>query len=229
MRNFPVLATALAGAALLLGGGCTAKYQQRIMDLNEEISRLQTQLSDLRQQNSEILAKQRRLVAENQKLLEENKGLAEASARKPSSQTEALQAEIGKGAHVSFRHGMISIGIQSTVTFAPGSTKLTAEGKRVLKKVAQVVARRFPGRWIYVAGHTDNQPIRKTRKLYRSNRHLSAERADRVATYLARCGVPSKDLVVVAYGENDPVASNATAAGRKKNRRVEVLVGPPRK
>ncbi len=229
MTNVSFLPSVLAGAALLLGGGCTAKYQQRIMDLNEEISRLQTQVSDLRQQNSEILAKQRRLVEENRRLLEENKGLAEASARKSPSQTEAIQKEIGKGAKVSFRHGMISIGIQSTVTFAPGSTTLTSEGKRILRKVAHVVARRFPGRWIYVAGHTDNQPIRKTRKLYRSNRHLSTERADRVATYLSKCGVPSRDLVVVGYGENDPVASNSTAAGRKKNRRVEVLVGPPKK
>ena len=227
MKRVAFLPPVLAGAALLLGGGCTAKYQQRIMDLNQEISRLQTQVSDLRQQNSEILAKQRRLVEENRRLLEENKGLAEASARKPT-QTEAIQKEVGKGANVSFRHGMLSIGIQSIVTFAPGSTTLTSEGKRILKKIAQVVRRRFPGRWLYVAGHTDNQPIKKTRKLYRSNRHLSAERADRVASYLAQCGVPAKNLVVVGYGENDPVASNSTASGRKKNRRVEVMVGPRR-
>ncbi len=218
----------LAGGALLLGGGCTAKYQQRIMDLNEEISRLQSQISDLRQQNSEILAKQRRLVEENQRLLQENKGLAEASARKASA-TEKLQKELGKDTHVSFRHGMISIGIQSTVTFAPGSTTLTPSGKRVLKRVAQVLRKRFPGRWIYVAGHTDNTPIRKTKKLYRSNRHLSAERADKVASYLVQCGVPAGELVVVGYGENDPIASNKTAEGRKKNRRVEVMVGPPKK
>jgi len=67
-----------------------------------------------------------------------------------------------------------------------------------------------------VAGHTDNTGSAAT------NRRLSLERATAVRRYLMLRGVPGDRLVAQGYGPSSPVAPNATAEGRARNRRVEL-------
>jgi outer membrane protein OmpA-like peptidoglycan-associated protein len=69
---------------------------------------------------------------------------------------------------------------------------------------------------IYVKGYSDS------RGKPEHNQFLSQERAANVAAYLQSQGVPLSQLIVVAMGSTDPIASNATAKGRAKNRRVEL-------
>ncbi len=77
---------------------------------------------------------------------------------------------------------------------------------------------------ILIEGHTDSDPIDKTKDKYRSNRHLSCERADAVARYLIQQGVSETAIVVVGFGQHDPRDSKQKA----RNRRVEiVLTGGP--
>jgi chemotaxis protein MotB len=74
-----------------------------------------------------------------------------------------------------------------------------------------------------VAGYTDNVAIQGTlAKKFPSNKELSDARADSAAQALRDGGVPN--LTAAGHGESAPVASNNTAAGRAKNRRVEVIV-----
>ncbi|MBU6260014.1 MAG: OmpA family protein, partial [Burkholderiales bacterium] len=70
-------------------------------------------------------------------------------------------------------------------------------------------------------GHTDNQPIRSLR--YPSNWHLSLARANHVKALLAQSVNPSR-LSAEGRADSEPVASNATAAGRAQNRRVEITL-----
>ena len=89
-----------------------------------------------------------------------------------------------------------------------------------------MLKRRFPDRRIYVEGHTDADPINKTKEKFRSNRHLSAERADIVAAYLVdKCGLPADHVVVVGFGPHDPKTSGGADGAKSKNRRVEIVVG----
>jgi outer membrane protein OmpA-like peptidoglycan-associated protein len=104
-----------------------------------------------------------------------------------------------------------SVTVPSDVLFAFDSARLTSAGRRALRSVALDL----PGdRLIRVTGHTD------ARGSAAYNRALSLRRARAVAAVL-----PSPRVAIVAAGEAQPVASNENAAGRARNRRVEIQVG----
>jgi chemotaxis protein MotB len=125
------------------------------------------------------------------------------------------------GVSVRYRERGLSIGIPSSVTFAPGQAKVSDQGRDVLGRVAKVVRQRFADKTIYVEGHTDTDPIRKSKDRFRSNRHLSAERADAVATYLEKSGgIASRKIVIVGFGPWDP----EDPADKAANRRVEIVI-----
>jgi chemotaxis protein MotB len=75
---------------------------------------------------------------------------------------------------------------------------------------------------IVVEGHTDSQPIHGS--VYPSNWELSGARAAAVVRDFVGDGVLSRRVSFSGYGSNEPIATNSTAAGRSKNRRVEVVL-----
>jgi chemotaxis protein MotB len=78
-----------------------------------------------------------------------------------------------------------------------------------------------------VAGYTDNKPIKKLKKKFKSNWELSSARAGSVLHYLINKGhIKPQNIYLAGFGEYHPVSSNSTAAGRKKNRRVAIVVLP---
>ena len=89
--------------------------------------------------------------------------------------------------------------------------------KKYLPNVRQAadVLKANPQKAVTVAGHTDSigSPA--------YNMELGRRRADAVAQLLLKYGVPLKRMAIKSYGETQPIASNETAAGRAKNRRVE--------
>jgi len=101
------------------------------------------------------------------------------------------------------------------VTFATGRADLSDAARAILLTVAQSLAAR-PGIQVEVAGHTDNTGSRA------GNLRLSQARADAVREFLVRNGVPAEQLTARGYGPDQPVATNASAAGRQQNRRVEL-------
>ena len=88
----------------------------------------------------------------------------------------------------------------------------------------KVLHSKYGGNDIDVVGHTDSDPIKKSRKLWKDNWALSAERALAVLRYLSDRGVRPERIRAVAAGQGHPVASNTTASGKEKNRRVEIVV-----
>ena len=199
----------LALAALL--PSCTTRYQDMLRQRDESIRDLNGEVARLRGENDEL---QRRLVVTPEPA-------STATPRNEASLLKDLQNDIGEGADVSYRRGRISIGVEDSVTFDSGSTALKTSSHQVLRNVADVLRSKFAGRRFYVEGHTDTDPINKTRDKYRSNRHLSAERADAVAAYLIKQGVPEAAIVVVGFGQFDPRDPKSKA----RNRRVEIVVG----
>jgi chemotaxis protein MotB len=103
---------------------------------------------------------------------------------------------------------------------APGEAQLGPDAVRALRAVAQVVAdAEFP---ITVEGHTDVMPIASA--MFPSNWELSAVRASSVVRLFVEGGVRPSRLTAAGYGDQRPVADNATAEGRARNRRVTILV-----
>lgn len=121
--------------------------------------------------------------------------------------------------------GGIRFVVQGEVLFGTGEAELTEEGKQALARVAALLKGRRER--IRVEGHTDNVPIGKpeTRARYPyGNMDLSLDRALHVADQLTREGVEAARVSCAGYGEFSPRADNATAEGRGRNRRVEILV-----
>lgn len=139
----------------------------------------------------------------------------------PLRLAELLRVEIAQGKVTVVedeRHSQIVL--QGDDMFIPGHASLSPKIKPLLDKVATGIAR-VTGT-VQVVGHSDSQPIRTSR--FPNNQVLSEERASVVADALQAAGVAAGRIEIRGQGDVTPVADNATAAGRAKNRRVEIDV-----
>jgi len=112
------------------------------------------------------------------------------------------------------------VSIQETLLFNSGSAVVTAKARAVLEKIATVLAA-APNQ-VKVEGHTDNLPIHTVQ--FPSNWELSVIRATNVVLILQHDGISPDRLSATGYGEYRPIASNATDAGRSKNRRIDLII-----
>jgi outer membrane protein OmpA-like peptidoglycan-associated protein len=102
------------------------------------------------------------------------------------------------------------------VNFLSGKSELTLDAKRVLDDVVEQLLA-SPEVKIEIHGHTDNQGSEK------SNQDLSERRAKAVVGYLASKGVRANRMRALGFGQDSPIADNATASGREQNRRIEMI------
>ncbi|MBL1259055.1 MAG: OmpA family protein [Thiotrichaceae bacterium] len=110
---------------------------------------------------------------------------------------------------------MAAVVILKGVQFESGSAQLKDESKRALEGLAKTL-KRYPQMVVEVAGYTDSLGSAHY------NKQLSDRRAKSVVTHLIAMGVNADNMLAKGYGPVDPVADNATAAGRAENRRVEL-------
>jgi chemotaxis protein MotB len=137
----------------------------------------------------------------------------------------ALAAEANAGLlEIAELAGLITIRLPEKVLFKPGSAVILKKGKATLRTVAAAM-RGVTGRVFYVAGNTDTKPI-KTRQ-FPSNWELSTARAVAVVHFFQAEGVDPRMLGAAGYGPYHPVASNDTAEGRAKNRRIDIAMASP--
>lgn len=117
----------------------------------------------------------------------------------------------------------IHITLNSDVLFETESAKLTSQMEVVLKLLGPHL-KPFEQNNIVIAGYTDNLPIQNN-PTYPSNWELSSSRAISVMNYFSQNGVLNpKHVTIKALADNNPIADNSTAAGRAKNRRVEIII-----
>lgn len=139
---------------------------------------------------------------------------------------ERLTKEISeKQVQVDLSEKGLTITFLAEVLFDSGKAKIRPEAFEILNKITDVVEEKLSHQRIGIDGHTDNEPIRYSP--WKSNWELSSARAVNVLHYLVDERGISPDLVsATGYGEYRPVASNDTAEGRQKNRRVELVILP---
>lgn len=141
---------------------------------------------------------------------------------------EQMKDEIARGEiNLEETGGKLRVALVDKILFNPGEAEVSKRGEGVLARVAEALSA-IPDKQIQVSGHTDGAPINsKLSAQYPTNWELSAARAVHVVRFLAeKANVPPDRLVASGYGEFHPVASNKTAAGRAKNRRIEILLTP---
>ncbi len=135
-----------------------------------------------------------------------------------------LQPLIDRGVlEVEDVEGRTVIGMRSEVLFPSGSAELSDNGRTTVSDLGRVLARRTEARW-QVEGHTDNEAISTAQ--FPSNWDLGAARALAVLKVMMQAGMSPQRVSAATFGEYAPVASNATAANRAFNRRIEVVLLP---
>jgi chemotaxis protein MotB len=193
--------------AALAGSGCTGKYKTQISDQETEIAQLQQKVKELQSQVDEEQQRAEELSAE----------LAKALSDYRAKEQVWLEQKDNKSI----------VSVSDAVLFGSGSADLSGEGTGLVDKIVGVV-QKYPDRAIMIEGHTDNVPIGPNIKdKYQSNWELSSARACSVLRYMYwKHKVDPESLSAVGYGEYRPVATNDTAEGRAKNRRVVIVIGP---
>lgn len=128
--------------------------------------------------------------------------------------------DLEKVAEVKKTENGLLVQLAGDILFDSGSAVLKAEAVEQITKVGDVVAKYADDR-VRIEGHTDAQGPSA------ANEELSLRRADSVKRVLLSRGVQEKQMLVLGLGETRPVADNATADGRAKNRRVELHIDVP--
>jgi chemotaxis protein MotB len=123
--------------------------------------------------------------------------------------------------------GKLRVDLVDKLLFTSGEAQISKRGENVLMRVGAILAN-IPDKLIQVSGHTDQTPIGEKRSAqFSSNWELSVARATNVVRFLQdKASVPGERLVASGYGEFHPVASNKSATGRARNRRIEILLTP---
>ena len=149
----------------------------------------------------------------------------QAEQRRREALEQALAIPLAQG-RVTLNNGRI--GISSSVLFAFNSDQLQPEGRRLLKSLAAPLSAYLAARdeILMVSGFTDDRPMRESAQQFADNWELSAQRALTVTRALIEDGVAASALFAAAFGAEQPVASNTDAAGRARNRRVEITPTP---
>jgi chemotaxis protein MotB len=184
--------------------------------LNAENSGLKSQLAILQKRYEDAMANPNIVVQGNALPAEQSNALAEFARQFP----DLLEYDASRGV-VKFK---------SDVTFAVGSDQLNPRAQDAISKFGHLLnSNTFRNYDFFVAGHTDNQPVRHQATIaagHKDNWYLSAHRAISVAHALFSQGIGQNRLGVQGFAEQRPIASNATADGQAKNRRVEVVILP---
>jgi flagellar motor protein MotB len=199
-----------------------ARVQQERQLLSEQVTLLQTRL---RETNNELAQAQRQNTETQQEMRAMEASMRSrggATIRANNSLKQALEAPAIPGFEVRQDGDVVRIEIPADRLFRPQTSQLLPTANYLLDELADSVSRHFPDQMIGIEAHTDNSPSMGT-----SHHQLTASQADAVLENLTRRNrLPAHQLFSVSHGANHPRVSNATPAGRSKNRRVELVIYP---
>ena len=133
-------------------------------------------------------------------------------------QARKLRQELlNTGAQVAQQGDQIYLIMPGNITFGTNDATIQSGFKPVLNSVAKVI-KEYNKTMVQVNGYTDSTGSNAT------NMALSERRANAVSNYLRLQGVSGNRIITEGFGPANPIASNATAAGREQNRRVEIVL-----
>ncbi len=208
--------------------------RQKIGSLDAENSRLKKDIASLEAEREKTKKELAAKEAEKEKMRQEMASLRKAEEEKVEKVSKTyedllqkMKGEISKGEiTISELKGKLTVNMVDAILFDSGKAEVKEEGQVVLQKVVSIL-RDVKDKGIRVEGHTDNvQIIGNLARRYPTNWELSAARAINVTRYLQEQGIDPSILSSVAYGEYKPVAGNDTPEGRRKNRRIEIILTP---
>jgi chemotaxis protein MotB len=226
-------AVSLCIAAALALSGCVSKSQ--LATLQSQMRTLEEENKALASENHNIQATLREAASARAAAEEELARLQERLGIKPRAALASTRGKVA-GAYpdlardftcLAFEPKLNAYRFTGEIVFDSGKIHLRPAAQRQLDQLAEMMrSESGQGLRLVVVGHTDDRPMSKKpgRDVWKNNRHLSTERANEVADYLAEAGVPGAKLVVMGHGEFQPRGGSLPADDRAVNRRVEIYV-----
>ncbi len=133
-------------------------------------------------------------------------------------QARKLRQElVGTGVQVVEQDGKVYLVMPGNITFGTNEYTIQPSFQPVLNSIAKVI-KEYDKTMVQIVGYTDNTGS------VAYNNTLSLQRANAVSNYLRLQGVSAERLITDGAGPKNPIASNATVAGREQNRRVEIVL-----
>ena len=205
-----------------------------------------TAIAENAKKNRELLAqleaKEQALASENLRLETLKKELENRSKRveelenliaeKEAAMTNlknaisrALSDFEGKGLTIEQRDGKVYVSMENKLLFSSGSWAVGSQGRRAVQQLGNVLGDN-PDIAVLIEGHTDNVPYTGSGQV-KGNWDLSTKRATAIVEILQEnTNIIPENLTAAGRGEFAPIATNDTAAGKAKNRRIEVILTP---
>jgi len=198
--------------SIFLLPGCT-NWKKKYDALNVEHQNLQGLFEFERSEKGRLAE---RISQDQQTIQELQKQIAERQSAAKATGFEGYEVEFDPSA------GTITVTLPNAILFDSGQASLKKATSTELNHILSVLQQKYSNKKIDVVGHTDTDPIKKSK--WKDNLELSAQRALTVVRYLIERGVDEKRIRAVGCGAALPIASNATASGKARNRRVEIVV-----
>jgi chemotaxis protein MotB len=180
-------------------------------------------------------AKEKALALEQEQLNKNNQRLQELEAliaakeesmrKLKETLSKALNSFEGKGLTVEQKNGKVYVSMENKLLFNSGSWAVGSEGKKAVVEVGKVLGDN-PDISVLIEGHTDDDPFGGSGPIA-DNWDLSTKRATAIVAILSENkNINKQNLTAAGRGEFSPLASNATAEGKAKNRRIEIILTP---
>ena len=207
----------VAVVGLVAGAGCQNKLAEENKQLWAQNRELQARYGEAANQPKadpvQLNALQGEIAARDAKIAE-----LEAQLRAPAA-GQAADPQLA-GIETSFDQstGNMTVNIPGDVLFDAGRASLKESSKATLNKIANAIKKEYGGKHVFVDGHTDPDPIAKTKGMWQDNLDLSAERARAVAKYLTSQGLEQRNVDTRAFGSTVPKKT------KESSRRVEIVV-----
>ncbi|MGO4819926.1 MULTISPECIES: OmpA family protein [unclassified Flavobacterium] len=196
--------------------------------LQANMSKNRDLLAELDAKGKALAIEQERLSKSAQRLQElESLIAAKEAAMKKLKETlsNALNSFEGKGLTVEQKNGKVYVSMENKLLFNSGSWSVGPEGKKAVVEVGKVLGDN-PDISVLIEGHTDNDGFSSSGPIA-NNWDLSTKRATAIVAILSENGkINKQNLTAAGRGEFSPLASNATAEGKAKNRRIEIILTP---
>lgn len=185
-------------------------------------------LAELEAKGKALSIEQERLNKNAQRLkeLEDMIAAKEATMRKlKETLSKALNGFEGKGLTVEQKNGKVYVSMENKLLFNSGSWAVSSEGKKAVVELGKVLGDN-PDIAVLIEGHTDNDPYGGSGPIA-DNWDLSTKRATAIVGILSENrAINKKSLTAAGRGEFSPLATNDTADGKAKNRRIEIILTP---
>lgn len=185
-------------------------------------------LEQLEAKGKALASEQERLDASGKRLSELEALIAakEASMRKlKETLSNALNGFEGKGLTVEQKNGKVYVSMENKLLFKSGSWAVNSEGRTAVVEVGKVLGDN-PDISVLIEGHTDDDPYAGSGPIS-DNWDLSTKRATAIVAILSENkSINKQNLTAAGRGEFSPLGSNATAEGKAKNRRIEIILTP---